>query len=267
VLLLPVPLAAEAHTVDGAGAFLGTLQMAASGNDSRMMFWAYRTLGPHLPAPTLAAVWLLCGVNAMFRRDGILRTFGDDFANASPIELALEMFRRILDHPEGVEVAKAADGYVTGYADGRIRLVPEAIVPEIGRALAAPAAADPDYPFVMAAGLRTRWTANTIQRDPAWRKGRGPHCSLNLSPADAEKLGVASGDALRVSTPRGELTLPAQVDAKLLDGHVWMPNGFGHVWGEAPVGGNQNELTDVGDRDPFTGIPHHRYVPVQLTRA
>ncbi len=261
------PLAAEAHTVDGAGAYLMTLQTLASGNESRVMFWAYRTLGPHLPAPTLAAVWLLCGINAMFRRDGILRTFGDAFASASPIEIALEMFNRILAHPEGVEIAKAGDGFVSGFADGRIRLVPEAIVPEIGRALAAPPAADPDYPFVMAAGLRTRWTANTIQRDPAWRKGRGPHCTLNLSPADAKKLGLATGDAVRVATPRGELTLPAQVDAKLLDGHVWMPNGFGHVWGEAPVGGNQNELTDVADRDPFTGIPHHRYVPVQLTRA
>jgi hypothetical protein len=47
-----------------------------------------------------------------------------------------------------------------------------------------------------------------------------------------------------------------------------MPNGFGAVVANGTVdGANQNELTDVADRDPFTGIPHHRYVLCQLERA
>jgi anaerobic selenocysteine-containing dehydrogenase len=72
-----------------------------------------------------------------------------------------------------------------------------------------------------------------------------------------------------VSTRRGALTLPAQVDPKLQAGHVWMPNGFGMRFPgiEGLVGANQNELTDVADRDPFTGIPHHRAVPCQVARA
>src|SRR4029077_9591518 len=98
---------------------------------------------------------------------------------------------------------------------------------ERSRAVPTPRAQDAAYPFVLAAGLRTRWTANTIQRDPTWRKGRGPHCALNLSPSDAKHLSVGNGDTVRISTRRGALTLPVQVDAKLLDGHVWMPNGFG----------------------------------------
>jgi len=75
---------------------------------------------------------------------------------------------------------------------------------------------------------------------------------------------------VRVSTRRGALTLPAQVDPKLLAGHVWMPNGFGMVYperGGVTDGANQNELTDTFDRDPFTGIPHHRYVACQLERV
>jgi hypothetical protein len=49
-----------------------------------------------------------------------------------------------------------------------------------------------------------------------------------------------------------------------------MPNGFGMLHesdgngGLTADGGNQNELTDVADRDPFTGIPHHRYVRCRL---
>jgi formate dehydrogenase len=142
------------------------------------------------------------------------------------------------------------------------------MIAEIARAAATPPATDPKYPFVLAAGLRTRWTANTVHRDPKWRKGRGPHCALNLSPADATKLGVREGDRLRVSTRRGALTMPAQIDPKLMPGHVWMPNGFGAVTADGTIdGANQNELTDVADRDPFTGIPHHRYVLCQLERA
>ena len=48
----------------------------------------------------------------------------------------------------------------------------------------------------------------------------------------------------------------------------WMPNGFGMVSADGVVqGGNQNELTDVTDRDPFTGIPHHRYVRCRVERV
>src|SRR5262249_40069042 len=118
------------------------------------------------------------------------------------------------------------------------------------------------------AGLRTRWTANTIQRDPQWRKGRGPHCALNLSPGDAKNLRVRAGDRVRISTRRGAVTLPVQIDAKLPDGHAWTPNGVGTesaADGRVQIdGANQNELTDVADRDPFTGIPHHRYVRCRI---
>jgi hypothetical protein len=48
------------------------------------------------------------------------------------------------------------------------------------------------------------------------RKGRRPHCALNLSPADPRALGVRDGDPVRVATRRGAVTLPAQLDAKLL---------------------------------------------------
>ena len=73
--------------------------------------------------------------------------------------------------------------------------------------------------------------------------------------------------------PPGALILPVQVDAKLMEGYVWMPNGFGSNYPTggtgslAVIGGNQNELTDVNDRDPFTGIPHHRYVQCQVERV
>jgi anaerobic selenocysteine-containing dehydrogenase len=265
-------LAKQAETPEGAMAYLMAAQAASTGGENQVLFWTYRTLGPHMPSPALAAVWLLSQVNGMFRSESIVRTLGEEWAGKMPFELGTEVYRRIVAHPEGVEVARQRmetnlEDHL-GFADGKIRLVPEPIVPEIRRAIATEPAHDPAFPLVMAAGLRTRWTANTIQRDPAWRKGKGPHCALNLSPGDASNLGVRDGDTVRVSTRRGSLTMPAQVDAKLMAGHVWMPNGFGMVSSDGMVNGaNQNELTDTADRDPFTGIPHHRYVQVRVERV
>jgi anaerobic selenocysteine-containing dehydrogenase len=265
-------LAPAALTPEGAMAFLGTAQSAATGGQHQMLVWAYRALAPHLPAPALAAMFFIAHLNAMMRTESVLRTLGDGWNSRTPFEIGTELFRRIVVHPEGVEIARQRletnlEDHV-GFADRKIRLAPDAMLPEIRRAIETAPSVDPAFPLVMAAGLRTRWTANTIQRDPAWRKGKGPHCALNLSTADAEALGVRDGDTVRVATNRGSVTLPAQVDRKLMSGHVWMPNGFGMVSADGMVdGANQNELTDVADRDPFTGIPHQRYVRCRVERV
>jgi anaerobic selenocysteine-containing dehydrogenase len=282
----PIPeelhaLAPAALEPEGGALFIATAQQHAAQNGGAVrdpaipvLFWAYRTLGRHLAAPPLVAVWLQCGLNAMLRPATLLRTLGPEWEGKAPFEIAAELFRRIMDHPEGVEIGRVDaetnfDDHI-GFDDKRVQLAPPAMLDELRRAVNTPAAVDTAFPFVLAAGLRTRWTANTIQRDPSWRKGRGPHCALNLSPTDAQRLGVREGDALRVTTRRGALTLPAHLDPALQVGHVWMPNGFGMVSyenGKTRVdGGNQNELTDVNDRDPFTGIPHHRYVQCQLEK-
>jgi anaerobic selenocysteine-containing dehydrogenase len=91
-------------------------------------------------------------------------------------------------------------------------------------------------------------------------------------PADAARLSVGPGAPVRVVTRRGALELPAQIDPRLLPGHVWMPNGFGMAYrvedGSLRLdGANQNELTDAADRDPFTGVPDHRYVRCRVERV
>ncbi len=267
-------LAPGALEPEGAMRFLAAAQEAAGGDHiakERLLFWAYRTLGSHLESPALAAFWLQSHLNAMLRFPDVVRALGAEWASRTPFEIGTELFRRILAHPEGVEIARldAARNFEdhVGFDDGRVRLAPEPMLAELRRAAATPPAHDPEWPLILAAGLRTRWTANTIHRDPAWRKGRGPHCTLNLSPADARALGVREGEHVRVVTRRGALTMPAQLDAKLLPGHVWMPNGFGMAHANGTDGANQNELTDVAERDPFTGIPHHRYVQCRVDRV
>ena len=272
-------LAKDAREPAGAAAYLKALQTAAkAAKFSAPLYWAYRTLGPQLDSPVLSSVWFQAVMNGVTRKNAVVRVLGPEWQERDAFAVGIELFRRLLAHPEGIEVAELdMDANLDeriGFEDGKIRLMPEDIVAELGRAVSTRPAEDPDYPFVLASGLRTRWTANTIQRDPSWRKGRGPHCALNLSPGDAQRMGVIDGDRIRLRTRRGQVELPAVVDKKLMEGHVWMPNGFGMIYptedngANADLNGvNMNAYTDTAARDPFTGCPYHRFVPCQIERV
>jgi len=274
-------LGRNALSPEGAAAFLGTAQqrVAECGDANpvpRLLYWTRAALGAQLPSPALAVVWLFSHLNAMLRPDAVVRALGPDWKERSPFELGTEIFRRLLDHPEGAEIARldAERGLEDniGWEDGRVRLAPEPLLDEIRRALAEDEGPNADYPFMWSAGVRTRWTANTIHRDPSWRKGKAAHGALRMSPGDASALGVAESGTVRLTTSRGSLLFPVEVDVGIRDGHVWSPNGFGTAYpgadGElAPVGQNNNELTDARDRDPITGCPHHKAVACHVSRA
>ncbi len=271
----PETAEARAAFMTQAMGLVGDVAARGINAESQITYWAYRGIGHHFPAPNLIAVWALMVRNALERSEHVLATLGPEWAERNPFEIGEELMRRVLDHPEGVEIAdvSAKDNLFDnmGFDDKRVRLSPEPMLAEMERLLETDIAHDPDYPFVLASGLRTRWTANTIQRAPEWRKGSGPHCELNLHPEDARSLGVTKGDMVRVTTTRGSFELPATLDTKLMQGHCWMPNGFGMQYGKDANGPfeiegvNMNEITDVAERDPFTGCPHHRYVRVKLT--
>lgn len=265
--------------------FLGTAmgklgELAEQGLDAEahLLFWGYRGIGHHFPAPSLVAIWAQCQANAMGRHQAVLRVLGDEWADKSPGDIAEELFRLILAHPEGVEIARVSlENNLTDHIlfdDKKVRLFPQEIAAELDRAIADQGSVDADFPFVLGSGLRTRWTANTIQRDPSWRKGSGALCELHISADDADQLGLVPGQMARVETRRGALDLPVSVDKNLkVPGYVWMPNGFGVQYAESLeedpvlVGANCNEITDTADRDPFTGCPHHRLVRVKVSAA
>lgn len=246
------------------------------GVQGRLIFWLYRALGHAFPSPALTIVWLMCVKNALRRREEIVRSLGTRWRYRSPFAIAEELFRLLLAHPEGVEIARMNPETNLrehiGYDDGRMRLAPSQMLAEIRRALQSEPRATGDWPLVLSAGLRTQWTANTIHRDPAWRKGKGPHCALHLSPADAEALGIDGDQTVRLVTEVGSAELQARVDPKLEAGFVFVPNGFGQRYSNGgdelgqPLGLNLNELTAVADRDPFTGCPHHKHVPCRVER-
>ena len=256
-------------TPSGAQKFLTLAKEQAAGNTAAEMVWAYNLVGPQLPAPGLVAVWLLCFANARTRRGAVLNTLGETWRDANPYELGCELWQRVIENPGGVELARTdrssnlADNL--GWEDRKIRLLPQGIIAELHRAITSEPVLDANYPLVLSSGLRTRFTANTIQRDPAWRKGKGSEYTLHMSIEDLEDLGLESGEEVRVSTDVGSVCLPVQADKNLRPGMVWMPNGYG-MWkpDSDPLnsdldGVNMNEITAVWQRDPISGCPHHKH--------
>jgi anaerobic selenocysteine-containing dehydrogenase len=255
----------EAYAEAAAACLIGDPRLAA-----QAPVLLYRTL-PLPPEAREGAVLYALVLRAAMQSPVQLARAG---FGGSPFEAAAALFRAILDNPWGVVFAVDEWSEVIGRIgtpDGKIHLALPDLLDELGRVVrAAPEAADASFPFILSAGERRSFTANTIIRDPAWRKADGDG-ALRMSPGDAAALGVASGDAVRLSTVRDSLVAKVEVSDTLQPGHVTLPNGLGLSYpgasGEATTGIAPNELTAAGDRDPFAGTPWHKHVPARVERA
>ncbi|HTJ40445.1 MAG TPA: molybdopterin-dependent oxidoreductase [Kofleriaceae bacterium] len=186
----------------------------------------------------------------------------------SPIEVACALFEKILASESGVIFAVDEWADVARRAktpDGKLHLALPDLLEELARLPAAPER-DPAFPFVLTAGERRSFTANTIMRDPEWRK-KDAAGALRVNPDDAAALGVATGETLRIVTARGAAIVPIEISDTMQRGHVALPNGLGLRYEGGVVGVAPNELTASADRDPFVGTPWHKYVPARLERA
>ena len=229
-----------------------------------MPFVLGKTLGKALGSVHLAALW------------GLLQTappaFQENAARAgfSPgLGLGEELFQKILDHPEGLWIGRVDpernfEHLQTG--DGRIDLyIPELIDPVKKIEPVTEEAAlrpDPAFPLILMAGRHTSMNANTLMRDPDWNKGKRA-CTLAMHPADAEKIGLTDGQAVRITTEAASVEVELEVTDTARPGHVAIPHGFGLVYGGRVYGVNVNSLTKNTNRD-FLGTPLHRYVPCRV---
>ncbi|GII51655.1 oxidoreductase [Planotetraspora thailandica] len=260
----------EALTTGGraafAAAFLQTLTDPGLAKIASVLL--YRTLGPTLPhgAAAAASLWPLAHRLAAAHPDAVRRA---GIEGEGP-ELGERLFDAILARPSGVVFSRDQEGDAMGRLgtpDKKIHLaIPEllSVVGDLGNG----PATDPDFPYVLSAGERRAFTANTIFRDPAWRR-RDAAGTLRICPADAERLGLAAGALARVTTRTGSVEVPVEINDGLQPGHVSLPNGLGLSYPGADgapsvTGAAPNELTAAGDRDPYAGTPWHKHVPARV---
>lgn len=232
----------------------------------------YRTLGPTLPEgmEPAAAVWGLAQLHVFGNR----KTAAQAGYDGLPPLAADALFEDLLTSPSGKVFAKStyADSWSAIPRPGnRIELhIPE-LLAELRKLEGSEPPRDPDFPFILAAGERRSDTSNTTVRDASWHK-RGRYGTLRMHPDDAERLGCADGDRVRVVTRRGSAEVELELTDAMREGHVSLPNGQGLEYRDASGrvvlrGVAPNELTDNQARDPFVGTPWHKYVPARVERV
>jgi anaerobic selenocysteine-containing dehydrogenase len=272
--LAPLRAAAERGRAEFADAFF-----AATTDDPGLGALApvvlYRTLGPTLPdgAASAAILWGAAHRCALANPQSLARA-GFSGEGLEPGE---RLFEAILARPSGLvfTVDDADESWRrVRSADGRVQLAIPGLLDQIAGLVAEePPARDPAFPLVLSAGERRSFTANTILRDPAWRK-RDPLGALRVSPSDAQRIGLVEGGRARLTTRRGSADVTVEVSDTMQAGHVSLPNGMGldepddrdgdGVGATARTGVAPNELTAGDDRDWLAGTPWHKHVPARL---
>lgn len=263
--LEPLRVAAEAGLASYADAFF-----AAVGADPRLMGLAgyvlYETLGPTLgDARGTAALWGVSQLCAMNQPASVARA---GFTGTG-FEPGNRLFERILTG-EAVVFTRDDHDHAWDYVrrpDRRFTLeIPELIDRLRDLATEQSSWTTEEFPYVLSAGERRAFTANTIIRDPSWRR-RDAGGALRISADDAWALSVRDGDSLRVVTERGSAVAVVEVTDTLQQGHVSLPNGLGVAHPDGTPGVAPNELTSLHHRDPIAGTPWHKYVPARLERV
>jgi formate dehydrogenase major subunit len=143
-----------------------------------------------------------------------------------------------------------AEGFPT--VDGRGKIVPVTIKPPDEQP-------DAEYPFVLTTGRQLEhWHTGAMTRRSVSLDALEPGPVASLSRATLAKLGVAPGEAVRVTTRRGSVTLATRQDDAIPDGVVFIPFAF--------VEAAANLLTNPA-LDPFGKIPEFKFCAAKLERG
>ena len=113
----------------------------------------------------------------------------------------------------------------------------------------------PEYPFLLTTGRRLE-SYNTGVQSSGYDSPLHLGETLDISPEDAERLGIGDGDIVRVSSRRGSLTVRARIDNALRENLVFMTLHF-------PDDVKTNVLTlDVSD--PKSGTAEFKACAVRV---
>jgi anaerobic selenocysteine-containing dehydrogenase len=228
----------------------------------------YETLGPTLAddAAPAAALWGAAQMCAVTYPESV-RAAGFEGDGA---DLGNALFEAVLREKRGLVFT--VDEYDVNWdwirrarPSGRLDLSIPELLEELAGLAQDDEPTDPDFPFILSAGERRSNTAQTLIRDPAWRK-RDPHGALRVSPTDALSLGLEQGAVVEVVTRRGRCTTPIEITDMMRPGNISLPNGLGLANGPGgPVTGvPPNELTSSDRRDWLAGTPWHKHVPARI---
>ncbi|MFA4080394.1 molybdopterin-dependent oxidoreductase [Mycobacteroides salmoniphilum] len=186
-------------------------------------------------------------------------------------------FRNLVEqHPHGKVVAPMVpEGGLRRavvHRGSRVRLQHNDIEREI--ASLARRRSDPDYPMRLIGMREARSENSWMHNSPMLMRGaRMQRAQLHVD--DADRLGIATDDRIRISSPHGEIELPAVATKDIVPGVIAVPHGWGHNRGgawqtaNANPGANVNVLMSSGpeDLEALAGMARLNGVPVRVERV
>ncbi len=119
----------------------------------------------------------------------------------------------------------------------------------------APETASGGFPFLLMTGRSLyQFNAGTMtMRTP--NEQLRPADSIDIAPADAARLGILDGGAVTVVSSHGQATLPARVDRRIREGHLFATFHSTEAWVNAITGPH---------RDNHTGTPDYKVTAVRI---
>nr|WP_245732902.1 molybdopterin dinucleotide binding domain-containing protein [Salipaludibacillus aurantiacus] len=118
---------------------------------------------------------------------------------------------------------------------------------------------DEEYPFTLTTGRRyepynthtqTKYYPDTLKRKQFEE-------TVDIHPVDAERLSLADGEYVRVSSRRGEVTVKTRVTEEVQPDLVFMS----FHWNEVPT----NVLT-INEFDPISGTAEYKACAVKIEK-
>jgi anaerobic selenocysteine-containing dehydrogenase len=118
---------------------------------------------------------------------------------------------------------------------------------------------DDDYPFTLSTGrILQHFHTGTMSRRSEVLGALVSVGAIEINPQDAQRLGIADGEPVRVSSRRGQIEINARVTDRVTPGALFLAFHYR----EAPA----NRLT-IAALDPVAKIPESKVCAVKIEPA
>lgn len=187
----------------------------------------------------------------------------DMMLRLGPYELSLAKLR---ENPHGLDLG-ALEPRLPGAlhtASGRVELAPTQLLEDVERLKERLEHAPPEMVLIGRRHLRSN---NSWMHNVSTLVGGSNRCTLQINPADVERLGL-DGEAV-VTSATGRLTVTLEPTDTIMQGVVSLPHGWGHAGSAQAVaaehpGVSANTLTDDAAIDVPSGNAVFNGVPVTV---
>jgi formate dehydrogenase len=188
--------------------------------------------------------------------------------------LSLAHLRR---YPHGIVTAEYPPTGVlrkrVHHKDRRVHLDPQEILEDAAR-LGERHNFDPRFPMRLV-GMRSLRTQNSWLHNSPKLMAAGQSHVARIHPIDADRIGIATRERARITSPTGTIELPFLITDEMKPGTIAVPHGWGHRSGtfgrtamrEPGVNVNLLASTCLDDIEPLAGMAHLDGIPVRVERS